>query len=428
MKRLYKQFIRNTLKNNLFFWYRLQRLKRVHSELDLEELLVLQNDKFLKLVKYAYANSSFYRSFYQQHGVDINTIKNISDLNKLPIITKDHIRQNVENILIGIKSFHKTAFTSGTSGTPLKVYRSYSSIIEEEAYIWCHREKFGHKVGMKAVALRADLDRNIFMELDPFSHTKLLSSYRLSEKTAEDYYEEIASYKPNAIYAFPSSVEILANFLLEKNKFLDVPLIFTSSETLYEFQREKIQKVFNARVVDWYGNAERSIALEENKEGIYNELPLYSINEYQDDHILTTGLINFSFPLIRYQVNDVLIPDQNSGKVRQIIGRVDDAIELPDGTKVVRLGLVFKGLNGIDFAQIIQNTRTNIQINVVPSKSYEQKTKFKILDKIKLFIGNEIEIKVSTVTEKEIIKTERGKYKLVINNINSSEQRTASVI
>ncbi|MEK6480843.1 hypothetical protein WJR50_25095 [Catalinimonas sp. 4WD22] len=427
MKKLAHFFVRNILKNNPLFWYRLHRLKSLY-ELEQEKLLTLQNETFLKLLKYAYSNSAFYKSYYQQYGLDIKTIKDISDINKLPVVTKDHIRKHAEVILTGPKSFQKVAYTSGTSGSPLKVYRSYSSVIEEEAYIWRHRENFGHTIGAKSVALRADLDRDTFVALDPFSNTKQLSSYRLSERTVENYYEEIASFSPNAIYAFPSSVEILANFLSEKNKSLHVPLIFTSSETLYEFQREKIQKVFNARIVDWYGNAERTIALEENQEGTYDELKLYSVNEYNDDHVITTSLINFSFPLIRYHVNDVLIADNSTGKVSQIIGRVDDAIELPDGTKVVRLGVVFKGMDEINFAQIIQNNRNELQINVVPAKSFNDDAKLKILKKMKLFVGYQLDIKISVVDESQIIKTERGKYKLVINNLNASDHKSTALV
>lgn len=427
MKKLSHFFVRNILKNNPLFWYRLRRIKSLY-ELDPEKLLILQNEAFIKLINYAYSHSTFYKNYYQLHGVDIQSIKDITDVIKLPIVTKQQVKENADNILIGMKSFQKVAHTSGTSGSPLKVYRSYSSVIEEEAYLWRHREKFGHKIGSKSIALRADLHRDTFRAFDPFSNTKFLSSYRLSEKTVEDYYEEIASFKPNAIYAFPSSVEILANFLLERNKCLDVPLIFTSSETLYEFQREKIQKIFNARIVDWYGNAERTIALEENQEGTYDDLKLYSVNEYKDDHVITTNLFNFSFPLIRYHVHDVFITDNNTGKVCQIIGRVDDAIELPDGTKVVRLGVVFKGIDEINFAQIIQNNRRELQINVVPNKLFNENAKHKILKKIKLFVGYQLDIKISIVDESQIIKTDRGKYKLVINNLDTSSYKSTALV
>lgn len=426
MKKIAQFFVRNALKNSPYFFYRFKKLKQFDN-LDPVKKLELQNDAFIKLVKHAHKYSRFYQKLYNRHGVDIAQIKDLRDISLLPSINKAMVKSNVDDILITKKMFVKPAYTSGTSGSPLMVYRDYHSTVEEEAYLWRHRAIFGHQIGMKSVALRADLDRDTFVSVDPFSNTKYLSSYRLSDNTVDQYYKEIVDYAPNAIYAFPSSVEILANFLIDKKKTLHVPLIFTSSETLYDFQREKIQRVFNARIADWYGNAERSIALEENLSGTYNELPLYSINEYFDDYTLTTGLINKSFPLIRYEVNDIFVPDKDSGKVRNIIGRVDDAIELPDGTKVVRLGAVFKGLDEVSYAQIIQNDPKSLLVNVVPTALYDQTlTPQKILGKIKQLVGHELTIRVNPVDEKDIIKTSRGKYKLVINNLNASKKSSAT--
>lgn len=407
--------------NNPLFWYHFKRINRLYEN-DESTLLSLQNEAILRLVNYAYSYSAFYKKYYQKYGIDIKSIKDISDIKKLPVLTKDQVRSNVNEILIGIKAFQKAAYTSGTSGSPLKIFRSYYSILNEAAYIWNQRNKFGHKIGMKAVSLRADLDRNTMVSFDPFSNTKFLSSYLLNQQNADIYIREVESFKPNAIYAFPSSVELLANFLLDRKKSIYVPLIFTSSETLYDFQREKIQKVFNTKIVDWYGNAERSIALEQNHIGTYDDLKLYSYNEFFEEHTLSTGLINFSFPLIRYKVDDIFIPDTTTGKVLNIIGRVDDAILLPDGTKVTRLGVAFKDLDEIRFAQIIQNQFNKIQVNVVPAGNVEKYNLTEIIHNLRKRIGNEMEISVNPISESEIIKTARGKYKLVICNLNQDSQ------
>jgi phenylacetate-CoA ligase len=270
------------------------------------------------------------------------------------------------------------------------------------------------------VSLRVELDRNTFKVHDSFSNILHLSSFNLSNKTVERYYQEIIRFSPVAIYAFPSSAEILANFLLDKGLELYVPLIFTSSETLYDFQRAKIEKVFNSRIVDWYGNAERSIALEENKEGYYDELPFYSYNEYEENRTITTGLINSAFPLIRYEVQDVIIPSVEDGKIDQIIGRVDDKIILPDGSKVVRLGTPFKELDDVKFAQIIQKSFDTLDINIVPSNYFLGDSKQKIIKKLQAYIGHDIKLKVNIISEDQLIKSDRGKYKLVINQLENN--------
>jgi phenylacetate-CoA ligase len=419
MKKSFSFFVKRLLKNNPYFLY---RFNKIETQKALPHNIVEEkrNLLFKNLVHRAYKHSVFYKNLFDQFGLDIQSIKDLSDLKSLPVVTKDMVKKNVDDILTVSPLLCKKAYTSGTSGSPLTVYRDYYSIVEEEAYIWSHRKSFGHVKGDKVVSLRVELDRNTFKVHDSFSNILHLSSFNLSNKTVERYYQEIIRFSPVAIYAFPSSAEILANFLLDKGLELYVPLIFTSSETLYDFQRAKIEKVFNSRIVDWYGNAERSIALEENKEGYYDELPFYSYNEYEENRTITTGLINSAFPLIRYEVQDVIIPSVEDGKIDQIIGRVDDKIILPDGSKVVRLGTPFKELDDVKFAQIIQKSFDTLDINIVPSNYFLGDSKQKIIKKLQAYIGHDIKLKVNIISEDQLIKSDRGKYKLVINQLENN--------
>lgn len=409
-------FYRRLLKHNPYYLYRLKKVKS-YKELDQKTIEEYQIDRLKKLLNIAYHKSSFYKNLYDDYGVDINCIQDFHDLKSLPIITKEQVKQHTHDILTKNPALCRKAYTSGTSGKPLMVFRDYVSTVEEEAYLWRHRNAFGHKFGEKVVSLRAELKRDTFKIYDPFSNILHLSSFQLSDRTAGKYFDEIQKFAPKAIYAFPSVVEILANFLIDKAWELHVPLIFTSSETLYDFQRAKIEKVFNGRVVDWYGNAERSIALEENMEGSYDELPLYSINEFEKDSTITTGLINRAFPLIRYEVQDIMLPSEETRKITQIIGRVDDMIILPDGTRVVRLGGPFKGLDEIKFAQIIQESRQSLHINIVPSAYYTHESVPKIRERLQAYLGTEVGLQINLIEENQLIKTERGKYKLVINKL-----------
>ena len=83
-------------------------------------------------------------------------------------------------------------------------------------------------------------------------------------------------------------------FFRSLGKSVTIPLIFTSSETLYPHQRTKIEQTFGGKVADWYGNAERNVALQQSTDGWYDELPLYSVNEFYDQYVVGTSLINFS--------------------------------------------------------------------------------------------------------------------------------------
>ncbi len=290
MKVSLKDFTQYHLRFNPYFRAQLRRVLN-QKQWDDERLRQQQNERFRHLFRRAVRRSAFYQKRYAEHGVDLASIQSVADLPQLPVVTREHIRQHGRALYIGQPWLKTVGRTSGSSGTPLTVYRDYRSTVREGAYLWAQRALFGLHPGMKIVSLRGNLDRRVMRHHDRFANCLYLSSFNLCEEHADWYYEQIRQFAPYALLAYPSSVDILANLFQAKGRTLSVPYIFTSSEQVYEHQRAKVEAVFNTRIVDWYGNAERTIALEQRPDGHYHALPLYSVNEYRTDHVLTTGLI-----------------------------------------------------------------------------------------------------------------------------------------
>lgn len=401
-----------------------KRVKEVLRDKNLspEKQLELQNEKFLSLFRESMSKSKFYQKLYADHGISLHTIKSVDDITKLPVITKQDIRDKIDDILITSKFLTVKGYTSGTSGSPLVVHRSYQSVVEEMASIWAWRYEFGYEPGMKTVSLRGDLGRTEMVRFDRFSNTLYLSSYNIKKENAEWYYQQIKDFAPYAIIAYPSSVDNLANILMSINKKLKVPYVFTASEMLYDNQRSKVQDVFNTKVYDRYGNAERTIAIEERGDHHYYEVPFYSVNEYRDDCTITTGLIDPKFPLIRYKVTDIILPsndpkDKNRFRIQQILGRDDDVLVLPDGTKVGRMDVVLKGINHLEYAQFIQDSTDKFTLNLVVTPEFTQKDKADIVENLKYRIGEGMNYEIKEVSKEGIIFPKSGKFKLVINKL-----------
>ncbi len=417
MLRKAKNFTNYYLRYNLYFK---QEVKKVleHKEWDSSQLQHCQNEAFLSVLHQAVKRSPFYQKLYATYGVDIQNIKSVDDIADLPIITKKEVREHLESIYIGNPWVKTKGHTSGTSGTPLVVYRDYRSTLKEGAYIWAQRAMFGYQPGMKTVSLRGILDRRQMKQYDPHANCLYLSSFNLREENADWYCQQIQQFEPYAILAYPSSVEILANFFQSRDLTLNVPLIFTSSEQVYQHQREKIEKVFNTRIVDWYGNAERTIALEQRKDNQYYELPLYSVNEYEENRTISTSLISTSFPLIRYQVDDTIIPckDRSNYQVEAIVGRYDDVLQLPDGTKIGRIGATFSDIDGLELAQIHQKCREQFTINLVVNDHFSGHGLEKMKSRLSNLAGNQLQYDIVYVQESDIIRTKAGKFKLVISS------------
>ena len=411
MKNNIKFFIQYILKFNFLFKYQLNKIKsyKILSNDELKELKL----KKLKLLLLKSQKSIFYKNLYKTKNIDINSIKSLEDIKKLPIITKEMIKEREEELLTTNKKLLFRGYTSGSTGSPLTVFYSYLSVLKENAYVWSYREDNGLKFKDPVISLRGNLTKKELFKFDPFTNTLYLSSYNLNNTNIKLYYEKIKEFKPKAFLGYPSSIYLLAQLFKKNSINFDISLVFTSSETLYENQKDFIEEVFNCKIYDWYGNAERTIILQK-EDFLYKEPNLYSINEFESDYVITTSLINDSFSLIRYKVDDSFILENS--KVKTVLGRNDDFIILKDNTKIGRIDHIFKGLSGIKFAQVIQSKINEIEINIVID-NFELFNINLLEKKISERLGEEIIYKINYISEKEIIYMNSGKFKMVVNNV-----------
>ncbi|MEP7258918.1 MAG: hypothetical protein ABI687_11020 [Flavitalea sp.] len=416
------------VKENLFFLSRhnplLFRLIKKIQEADQyseARMNAAKQRRARQMIGYALAHSSFYRKAWQ--SVDEGKLLE-GDLQSLPIIHKTDIRDHIHTIATAPVKFLKAAHTSGTSGTPLCVYRSPGSILREHAYTWYFRMTHGLRIGDPVISLRATLDRNTMHYYNKAENVLYLSTYLLSKKNIPVYAKLINQFRPKALYAFPSSSFMLSNLLQQEELKVNIPLIFTSSETLYPFQREKIEQTLNGRILDYYGNVERSIAYGQCPYGSYHEMPLYSINEFPEKGVITTALMNKSFPMIRYFVEDSFLMTDGvceCGKpitIKSIEGRFDNFVKCPDGTIVTGMSMAFRGINGLQYAQIIQEEIPSIQVNLVTSPVFQENDQEILLKQLRNRLGDSLNIVFNKVEEEQIIKTPGGKYTLVLSRLS----------
>jgi phenylacetate-CoA ligase len=113
------------------------KLKLMHVldlyEWDHSRIIDQKNQLFLRLIKKAYHQSNFYKNLYDAYGVNISQIHNLDDIRLLPVINRDHINEFGKSLLTETPWFLVKGFTSGTSGTPLVVYRNYKAVLNENS-------------------------------------------------------------------------------------------------------------------------------------------------------------------------------------------------------------------------------------------------------------------------------------------------------
>ncbi|MDG5801068.1 hypothetical protein QA597_11920, partial [Marinilabiliaceae bacterium ANBcel2] len=290
--------------------------------------------------------------------------------------------------------------------------------------VWHYRFSKGLKLKAPLLSLRGTLKKGELSRYNKAHNVLYLSSYNLNSKTINAYLKEIKNFRPIAIEAYPSSIYSLALLMQDYGVKIDIPLVFTSSEPLYMYQKNVIEKNFNCKIFDWYGNAERTIALQLGDDSRYYEPPLYSINEYEENHVLTTGLINDSFPLIRYRVDDILkdVRKERFVSIGAITGRIDDVVLLKDGTRIGRLDHIFKSVNNIKSAQILQNNDYSLRIFIDKEAGYSQEDEELITKNTMDYVGDTCEISYTYCSASKFERVKSGKFQFVINRILNGSQ------
>lgn len=402
-----------------------------------QQLACRNNDRFMQLFKTAYEKSSFYHQLYESRGVTPAQIHSLDDLHKLPVITKEDVRKHAQHMRVSPTWRLLSNRTSGTTGTPLRIYEEWHTVWIEEAYLKYYRKKCGFNHGHDLlVSIRGQLDRKHQSIYIPNSHCLFLSSFNMNEHTGKHYYNLVKQYSPRAIEGYPSAIYRLCQVWDKLGLYLQIPLTFTSSETLTPQVRAYIEHFLHTSIFDHYGNTERSTALSEtfNHQG-YFEVPGYGINEFQEQGIITTSLINPSFPLIRYQVDDkvTLCSNHNSCSViapiaQSIDGRTSQAIVGKDGTPFNGASLTYLAKN-IPNAQVVQLVQDNVgcmTVNIVPAnatKSIDMNKTHAIINK--LMGGDNIDCTIKIITSNQLIYSTCNKLQFIVNRCSSTLSSTS---
>lgn len=391
-----------------------------------EELAKRNEERFMYIFRRAINESPFYKKFYAEAGISVDDVRSLSDITKLPVLTKEMVKANGKDMIIPGKRMVKN-HTSGTTGTPLNVWESWEALFWEQAYFYCYRKRCGYVYGKDVMAsLRGNLSKAETSLWIHISKTLYLSSYNLKPEYTRLYHKQLLKRKPKAVEGYPSALYTLACNFEEQGLDVSIPVCFTSSENLLDYQRVKIQKVFHTEVFDHYGTTERTIRLEEafDHNG-YFEDPGYSINEYLEDGEITTSLINADFPMIRYRGNDIIELNGDSGRVVKISGRANVNIYGKDGTAYAAgLTSIVRAVDGISNAQLVQKEVGKLDVNVVLSEEKAEDSDFweiclleikKTLNE-KIGLGN-MDVAINRIRKENLIYSKTGKFNFIVSKI-----------
>ncbi len=406
-----------------------------------EQILDIQLDKIRKLLKHAQAQVPYYRDIFLQAGVQPDDIKTVRDYQRLPLLTKDTVRQNGDQMLARNRAVfapHRKA-TGGSTGHPLTYYMDRQSRSAQWAHIYRLWHTAGWQPGEKMVMLGGSSLYPSSDAIKKWFYVKLnnwlpLSAFGMSPVKMLAWTEQLRKFKARFMHAYASSAYLFAKFLQE-NAIQDIRFdaVFTTAEMLQPKFRTLIEQVFGCKVFDFYGAAdggafafecEAHLGLHCVSESCFIEI----VNETGDaaapgeiGEVVTTDLNNHAMPFIRYRLGDKGMFAEapcSCGRglpvLQKVIGRTPDFIESKTGERYHEefFSYLFKEVDWISQFCVVQKSRDQLDVFLKADTQPTASELVRLQDFLsKKFKGMTLQFKLS----EELPVSASGKYKYIIN-------------
>ena len=434
-----KGYLRKFLRRGALFYQLLQELEE-NEQLSYEQLIDYQNQKLHSTIQHAYQTVPYYRRLFDRLEINPKAIQTIDDLRVIPVMSKTNVRGNEKQFISNAVPLKFKTATSGTTGTPVNLFRDYYSINFEHASIW--RQKRWSKCGFDelTVSIRGDVfvppdvTKPPFWKYIPSENLLMMSSYHLSDRFIPYYLEKLRSLNSFIIEGYPSNIYRLARYMqLHQELPIKVKAVFTSCETLLPRQRQVIEEYFG-QIFDHYGQSERVAYIARCEYGNYHYAMDYSLVEFlptdQNElyRVVGTTFHNKAMPFIRYDTGD-LVRMKNPAKscscgrafpvVGNIEGRVEDYVVTPSGKWIGAMGRSLLYVNNLIEAQIIQEKLDFLHVLIVATENFSAQDEKVLLNNIQQRVGSEMKIAIEK-TDK-IQRTKRGKLKITISLLKHEE-------
>lgn len=435
--------------NLLFKKYQYDR----HLNYSKEKIEKIQRKKLIDLIKYAYNNSPFYKELFRNKDIDFKDLEEI-ELKDLPKTNKNVLMENF-NKVITIDEVNKVDVINFIDNhqypTKLlndKYYVIHSSGTTGEIGYYLYSKKnwellkavgatrlfdnFGFQRKKYAFIGAADGHyAGISFFLSPVNEFEeyFYKDFLIIDinKPLKYYIDKLNSLQPNVISGYPSAMKMLINYQKEGKLDINPDTVICGGEPLNKVTTAKIKKYWGVNPKNYYGTSESilmGIGTGKQEMCIFDDLIKLEI---VDGGILLTNLYNYTEPLIRYKINDLVVKSDKKDKkwpfthIKTVSGREEDLLWLRNKEGkldfIHPIALVEFHVKGLKKFQIIKIDQVNIQLKAVKAENtMESNLKERINEKFSAILKkkNMQNINISINLVKEIKNDpESGKFKLI---------------
>jgi phenylacetate-CoA ligase len=423
----------------------------------LEEQTLYQERLLRRTVEHAYRRVPYYRELFDRIRLKPDDIRRLPDLDKIPILTKEILSAQFKTLeATNSHAFRPQAMcTSGTTGRRLQFLVDRPSNVLEFVYYWRHWNSAGYKLGApfaefsSVFFLRGDEKSRLASHHQRLPNRLLLNSLSMSHATVRDYVRAIRKHRPLFLKGLPSVLYHFSLFLRQQGiADISFKAVFSTGETLVPRFRKLIEATLGCKVYDSYGHMERTVAISECPLGGLHINPDYGILELirhdslradltgeggcdnsssranYSASVIGTSLYNFSMPLLRYEVGDIVSvePEKKCACGRQfplvsaIEGRQSEVLLTPEGKVITGAFLVFEDVPDILEGQIIQESLERLHVRIVPAPPFSKAGEARLKSRLQMLVGSAVKISLERCESAELLRAESGKLLTVVSN------------
>ncbi len=334
-----------------------------------DQVLAFQRSQLLHLLKHAKCNSPWHRERLAHVNPEQMTVQ---DLHTIPVMTKQDAMENWDDIVCDsqlsreIAQSHLAKLRDGGIENPYYqdqylFFATGGSSGQRGLFVWdwdffmtgaCITFRYQHRdetrkpiVGRKKAAVLVapsplHASNPLFtINVDPSMEPHLISG----DRPIDTICQRLNKLQPTHLIGYASVIEELSHEALFGKLKIEPQRISTDSEPLDEEARSSIRKAWGVEVNNMWGCVEVCVAAVESDAhcGMFlaEDVNVFetvdeNLHPTEDQNkvrkLLATNLYNYTFPIIRYVIDDVLLVGESQKDtkgyrvIKEILGRADD--------------------------------------------------------------------------------------------------------
>jgi phenylacetate-CoA ligase len=428
------------LVDRLFHWRRLLWKSQYYPAPELE---ALQWRLLSGLLDHCFAEVPFYREQLRRLGLSRADFNSIGDLSKLPVIRKSDLFERGESFKAeGFEKYRpKQVRTTGTTVSPMRIYWDAASNVIELVSHWRHYSWFNYRLGTPFMDIRDYRQhmtgqwrwnwkcRGLETSIRFWNASNAAECFRMLKKRGIRLWRGHGA----ALYQLCRCFDEAG--IPEAKPDCIIPV----GSALLAYERSFMEKWAGIPIGDSYGLTEHTALICQCPEGGYHIASEYGIVELlredgtpvapgEEGRIVSTGLHNRAFPLLRYDTGDYAV---RSGRacacgrtlplVEELTGRNDDRLVDKRGRRVVSLHRLFRYADGVRTAQIVQTEAGAIDVYIVPAGGFDAAARGRLAAEFDRELRDDMEVRIHIV--KDLPFPSPKKFKFVVNRLKDLREK-----